>query len=103
VRSLDAMGVIYRDTDRLLCHDDELEGRKIAYILNLSTGFTRKDGGALAILDSDKKGRPRDIVRRVTPTCNTFTFFTVSERSHHMVEEVLVKKDRLTIGGWFHG
>lgn len=103
VRSLDAMGVIYRDTDHLLCHDDELEGRKIAYILNLSTGFTAKDGGALAILDSDRSGRPRDVVRRIAPTYNTLAFFTVSPRSHHQVEEVLARKDRLTIGGWFHG
>ncbi len=102
VKSLDAMGVIYRDTDRLLCHDDELEDRKIAYILNLSDGFTKKDGGALAILDSDKKGRPRNVVRRIAPKHNTFSFFTVSTKSHHMVEEVLAQKDRLTIGGWFH-
>jgi Rps23 Pro-64 3,4-dihydroxylase Tpa1-like proline 4-hydroxylase len=102
VKSLDAMGVIYRDTDRLLCHDDELEDRKIAYILNLSDGFTNNDGGALAILDSDTKGRPKSVVRRIMPKHNTFAFFTVSKKSHHVVEEVLAPKDRLTIGGWFH-
>jgi len=32
----------------LLCHDDELEGRKIAYILYLvPPGWTKEDGGTL--------------------------------------------------------
>lgn len=100
---VDAMGVIYADADYLLCHDDQLSGRKIAYILNLSKGFTAKSGGALALLESDRKKRPTKVVKRIVPTWNTLSFFTVSEVSHHMVEEVLEDKERLTIGGWLHG
>lgn len=100
---IDMAGVIYRDTDYLLVHDDQVEGRKIAYILNLSRGFTRRSGGALALLDSDRKGRPRHVIRRILPGYGTFSFFTVSSRSHHQVEEVLEDKERLTVGGWLHG
>lgn len=101
--TVDAMGALYTDTDYLLCHDDLLEGRKIAYILQLSEGFTEESGGALALLDADTEGRPGKIARRIVPKWNALCFFEVSERSHHMVEEVLEDIHRLTIGGWLHG
>ena len=97
------MGVIYSECDYLLCHDDELEGRKIAYVLNLSRGFTKRSGGALALLDHDAHGKPRKVAKRITPRWNTLVLFTVSPVSHHTVEEVLEDRERLTIGGWFHG
>lgn len=39
---------IYENTDRLLCHDDELEGRRIAFILYLvPKDWSIQDGGHL--------------------------------------------------------
>ena len=35
------------DTDVLLCHDDELEGRRIAFIFYLVPEWTKEDGGEL--------------------------------------------------------
>ncbi|MBI5392160.1 hypothetical protein HZB00_04115, partial [Candidatus Woesearchaeota archaeon] len=43
--TVDCSGFIYSDTDHLLPHDDRLETRKIAYVLNLSDGFTQSEGG----------------------------------------------------------
>jgi Rps23 Pro-64 3,4-dihydroxylase Tpa1-like proline 4-hydroxylase len=100
---IDAMCAVYKDTDYLLCHDDELEGRKVAYVLNLSEAFTARSGGALALLGSDRDGKPRDVAKRLIPAWNTLTLFTVSERSHHMVEEVLEDKERIALTGWLHG
>lgn len=99
--SLDLAGALYTDTNYLLCHDDQLTGRKIAFILYLCPQFAEKDGGALA-LRSDKKGSPGPVVKRLYPTWNTLNFFTVSKESWHEVEEVLADKPRLSIGGWLH-
>lgn len=100
---LDVHAAKYEDTDYLLCHDDRLEKRKLAFILNLSRGFTQSSGGELGLLESDSKGQPTKVAKRIPPEWNTFTLFTVSERSHHVVDEVLEEKERMTIGGWFHG
>lgn len=99
--AFDLSGSLYMDTDYLLCHDDELEGRKIAYIYYLCGGFEEKDGGAL-ILREDKNGRPDEIAKKYYPLFNSLVIFEVSRRSWHEVEEVMGKKKRYAIGGWLH-
>lgn len=42
-------------TDALLCHDDELEGRRIAFILYLVPSWDRDLGGTLDLYDTDGK------------------------------------------------
>ena len=101
VTSADMMGCIYSSTDHLLPHDDRLEGRKIAYVVNLSQGFTKKDGGALSFFDT-KSGKPTKVVHSFVPTDNTLFLFKVSEKSFHRVDEVLSDKKRLTLAGWFY-
>ncbi|XP_029830714.3 prolyl 3-hydroxylase OGFOD1 [Ixodes scapularis] len=94
----------YAHTDVLLCHDDELEGRRIAFILYLTFNWKESDGGALDLFDVDTHNCPRDIVRSVVPRYNSLAFFEVSPVSFHQVAEVLSEdKLRLSIGGWFHG
>ena len=100
-QSIDINGSLYQDTDYLLCHDDELEGRKIAFMIYFSD-FDKKDGGSLALLGSKGK-KPTKISKRIYPKFNTFTFFEVTPVSFHEVEEVNSEKQRITIGGWFHG
>lgn len=97
LKSIDMSGFIYDDTDYLLPHDDRLEGRKIAYIVNLSRDFTKADGGALQLF----KGK--DVVKSIVPSFNTFTIFEVSSKSLHQVEEVRSNKKRVSFAGWFHG
>lgn len=100
--AVDLFGAVYGDGDYLLCHDDQVERRKIAYVLNLSEGFTAKTGGALA-LRKNNNGKPGEITKRIIPKWNTLACFTVSQISHHQVEEVLKPVQRLTIGGWLRG
>jgi prolyl 3-hydroxylase /prolyl 3,4-dihydroxylase len=98
---VDAAGFLYEDTDHLLCHDDELTGRRIAYVVNFSD-LTPRTGGALLFFNSNNKKEPTIPATRVFPKRNTLTFFTVTPTSHHMVEEVIGAK-RLSIAGWIHG
>ncbi len=101
VKSADMMGCIYSSGDHLLPHDDRLEKRKIAYVVNLSQGFTKKDGGALSFF-ATKNNKPVKIVHSFIPTDNTLFLFKVSPKSFHQVDEVLTDKKRLTFAGWFY-
>lgn len=98
---VDAAGFRYTDTDYLLCHDDGVSSRRVAYIYHLSRNFTAKDGGALA-LRASHDNIPSDVAKRITPAWNSLVVFSVTKKSHHEVEEVLSAKERLTIAGWFH-
>lgn len=94
--SIDMSGFVYGDTDYLLPHDDCLEGRKVAYVVNLSENFKEENGGALALFKNKK------VVKRIVPKFNTFIIFEVSDKSLHEVEEVVGNK-RVSFAGWFHG
>ncbi len=94
---IDCNGSLYQDTDFLLPHDDQLEGRKIAFIYYLTTLYD-KDGGELSLLDS----KSVKVVNKIKPKLNSFAFFKVSDISFHQVEEVIGDKQRITINGWFH-
>lgn len=95
-------GFIYSSTDHLLPHDDRLEDRRIAYVVNLSEGFTRADGGALSFF-STKNNVPVRIVKSFVPLFNSLFLFEVSARSFHQVDEVLSNRKRVTLAGWFYG
>ena len=94
---IDLAGSLYEDTDYLLCHDDQLEGRKIAFLFYLSS-MGKNEGGSLGLLDTQLR-----TVKRIVPRFNTFAFFEVSPHSFHEVEEMLKDRQRITLGGWFHG
>ena len=98
---IDMHAAIYRDTDHLLCHDDQLEGRKVAYMLYLSS-LAPGDGAALELYNSHD-GEPTTVAKRIVPTLGTLLIFEVSALSFHAVSELIVPKDRITIAGWFHG
>jgi len=99
--AIDIAGSLYQNTDYLLPHDDQLESRKIAFMIYLSS-LEARDGGKL-ILYRTKGKIPREEEKAIIPQFNTFVFFKVSEKSFHEVEEVIINKQRITIGGWFHG
>ncbi len=98
---IDMHAAIYRDTDHLLCHDDQLEGRKVAYMVYLSN-LASGEGGALELYESHE-GEPTKIAKRIVPTAGTLLIFEVSPMSFHAVSELVVAKDRIAIAGWFHG
>ncbi|MCI4383083.1 hypothetical protein PGIGA_G00022230 [Pangasianodon gigas] len=94
----------YEHTDVLLCHDDELEGRRIAFILYLVPPWDQSDGGMLDLYSTDEHYEPVSIVKSLLPCWNTLLFFEVSPVSFHQVSEVLTdEKCRLSLSGWFHG
>ena len=90
-------------TGYLLPHDDYLDNRKIAYVLYLSPSFTTKEGGALEFFSVDRDNIPVKVVRSYPYQENSFMLFKVTRQSFHQISEVIVNKQRLTIGGWFHG
>lgn len=102
---VDMAGLRFSQTDHLLCHDDELEGRRIAYIVYLvPEDWSEEDGGTLDLFRVDAAGQPVEVAKRLVPAFNTFTFFEVSPVSFHQVAEVLAAdKERLSISGWFYG
>lgn len=95
----------YEYTDTLLCHDDELEGRRLAYMYYLvPKNWIKEDGGMLDLFDTDEKGQPGKVVKSIIPQQNDFVFFEVTPSSFHQVSEVLAEsKTRLALSGWFHG
>ncbi|XP_078668511.1 prolyl 3-hydroxylase OGFOD1-like [Branchiostoma floridae x Branchiostoma belcheri] len=97
---------IYEHTDTLLCHDDELEERRIAFILYITPpSWTMADGGTLDLFSSSEgRLQPEKVVRSLVPTRSSLVFFEVTASSFHQVAEVLATdKRRLSMGGWFHG
>lgn len=96
----DIAGTLYESTDYLLCHDDQLEGRKIAYLFYF-TDFEESDGGSLNLFSS-KNNIPDKIIKKIIPRFNKFAFFEVFQKSFHEVEEVIAEKQRIAIGGWFY-
>lgn len=99
--------------DVLLCHDDELEGRRVAFILYLVPPWHCSDGGTLDLYSTDSefpiwvhlhtcfwdrnivcslffvffKGnfQPQSIVKSLVPSLNTLILFEVSPVSFHQV------------------
>lgn len=105
--TIDCACQIYKTGGRLLCHDDALEGRRIAYILYLvDEEWSEADGGALELFTTDlKNGHPDHVAMRITPKQNLLAFFEVTPISYHQVAEVMAKKNkpRRSMTGWFHG
>lgn len=92
----------FHNTHYLLCHDDQVQERSIAFIIYFCEDFNKDDGGELELFNSNSKGEPTTVVQSILPKFNQFTCFEVSTKSYHQVNEVLVDKDRLSIGGWFY-
>jgi len=101
LKKINMSGFTYSSTDYLLPHDDRLEGRKIAYIVNLSK-LKEADGGALELFEVNNS-RATKVVRSYPPQFNSLVLFKVTPSSFHQVSEVLSDKKRYTLTGWFHG
>ncbi|XP_029495122.1 prolyl 3-hydroxylase OGFOD1 isoform X2 [Oncorhynchus nerka] len=73
----------YQYTDVLLCHDDELEGRRVAFILYLVPPWESSDGGTLDLFSTDDHFQPHSVVKSLVPSWNTLILFEVSPVSFH--------------------
>ena len=96
---------IYDKSHKLLCHDDQLEGRRIAYVIYLvDKKWEESDGGTLDFFDTkDQVFASTKIAHSQVPKWNSVIFFEVSEKSFHQVSEVFSDHSRVSISGWFHG
>ncbi|ESN91312.1 hypothetical protein HELRODRAFT_96204 [Helobdella robusta] len=94
----------YSSSDVLLCHDDELDSRRIAFVWYLvDPSWSQSDGGELQLFNSDGNMEPTDVSLSLTPAYNKLVWFEVSEYSHHQVSEVLSERNcRLSVHGWLH-
>ncbi|KAJ0398157.1 hypothetical protein ATCC90586_004276 [Pythium insidiosum] len=103
--TVDLAGQRYPPHGYLLCHDDKLEGRRIAFIVYLvEEDWTEADGGELSLFSHDSKTRlPLEIEGAVRPAFNSLAFFEVTPTSYHQVSEILGSRERVSITGWFHG
>ncbi len=97
LKYIDSTGFCYSDTDYLLPHDDRMPGRKVAYVVNLSSLFSARDGGQLDLFKGHCVGKS------YVPRYNSLVLFPVSRKSLHQVREVVSKKKRYTVAGWFYG
>jgi len=102
----DASAALYRHGDRLLCHDDDLATRRVAFVLYLTPcDWGAADGGALELFSVDGAGRPAAVSASLLPARHSMVLFEVTPVSFHQVAEVLREEGgggRLSISGWFH-
>ncbi|CAG9530498.1 unnamed protein product [Cercopithifilaria johnstoni] len=92
----------YNYTDLLLPHDDQCEGRKFAFTFYLTPDWKESDGGQLLLYNCDDDNNPISVAQIMNPIENMLIIFEVSQRSWHMVTEVLSQKERLSLHGWFY-
>ena len=88
----------YRSGDFLSHHTDDVKGKRLSFVFYLSSGWQRKFGGLLNLIDSDGE------VTTVDPDYNSLVIFDVAARTKHFispVEQCAGKRARLTISGWF--
>lgn len=100
-KKMDLHSLRLESGDYLLCHDDDVQNRAIAFILNFSE-FEDCDGGKLELFESEN-GKPTKICKSIVPKANRFNMFKVTPgKSFHQIEEVLSEKQRNSISGWYY-
>ena len=99
----DLHSILLQQTHYLLCHDDQVDERSIAFIFNLSRDFTQQDGGALELFDHNDSQEPTICSKVIVPSFNQLNVFKVSPVSFHQISEVeSAHKNRLSISGWYY-
>ncbi|HEX8443044.1 MAG TPA: 2OG-Fe(II) oxygenase family protein [Allosphingosinicella sp.] len=95
----DAQATLYAPGQFLAEHDDHggEEGRRVAYVLNMTLGKWRQDwGGYLLFFDDDG-----DIVAGFRPRFNALNLFTVPQRHNVSYVPPFSPVGRYAITGWF--
>lgn len=99
---VDISSARYGINDFLLCHNDQFENRKVAFIYYLVDADWKEQDGGLFELFNTEHGMPNSVVSSVVPEKNMMLFFEVTAYSFHQVSEILTDKTRFTISGWYH-
>ncbi|CAG0891027.1 unnamed protein product [Cyprideis torosa] len=102
---VDLTSSLYQHSDYLLCHDDLLDNRRLAFVLYAPEPPEWGDdmGGQLELLGAGPEGEPGGVEVRLSPRFNSLVFFEVSTKSFHRVHEVLSPNaKRHSLNGWFH-
>ncbi len=102
LKKIDMGAYVYGLGDFLLPHDDQVEGRIIAYSLHLTPEILEEMGGTLDLFEADLEGKSK-MVDSIVPEYNSLIMFEVSKKSWHQVREILTDIQRLTVTGWYHG
>ena len=90
------------NTNYLLCHDDDIGNREIAFIINLTKNWKEEYGGKLEFFDSINS-EPTKVCKSITPSFNQFNCFKVTPgKSFHQISEVIGDNERISISGWYY-
>lgn len=108
---IDLSANAYTQGGHLLCHDDVIGTRRVAFIAYFSDPdepWYASDGGALELYPQEPAGKGSEPSVRpskcLLPTFNSLVLFKVMPgRSFHSIQEVFTnEKPRLSLSGWFH-
>jgi len=107
---IDMSANAYTQGGHLLCHDDVIGTRRVAFIAYFSDPddtWAVSDGGALELypqLSSQTTEPSTKPSKCLLPTFNSLVLFNVVPgKSFHSIQEVFTgDKPRLSISGWFH-
>jgi SM-20-related protein len=98
IRWADAQATWFKPGHFLKAHTDEqeAEGRRAAYVMNLATEWDRDWGGFLQFFDSSD-----NIEHAFRPSFNTLNLFTVPQLHSVSMVSTYVAEKRLAVTGWF--
>jgi len=92
----------YDHGDYLLCHDDRVDDRSVAFIYYLNYDWLPEWGGTLDVYSVDDMNCATEIVQNINPEFNSLIFFPVEKYTYHQVAENTSTFSRISINGWFH-
>lgn len=97
ITAVNAQATRYRPGQFLTAHDDKnsTEGRRYAYVLNLTPRWKAEWGGQLQFLDD--RG---DVIESLLPRWNSLSIFKVPQLHHVSLVSPWAGEDRLAITGW---
>jgi len=69
--------------DYLLCHDDRVDNRSVAFVYYLNYDWLNEWGGTLDIFSVDQNYNTQGIEQSINPEFNTMIFFPVGKNTYH--------------------
>lgn len=98
INAVNAQATRYRPGQFLTPHDDKHsgEGRRYAYVINLTRRWKAEWGGLLQFLDADG-----NVIDTLMPRWNALSIFRVPQLHQVTLVSPWAGEDRLSITGWF--
>lgn len=76
--------------DYLLCHDDRVDDRSVAFIYYLNYDWLNEWGGTLDLYSVDEQYNAKEIVQCINPEFNSMIFFPVGRQTYHQASKLKV-------------